>query len=101
MFVVELFAVFSSTGIVNIPARIFFGFVADRKIITAVNLNTMCVLIGSVPLFSMFILQKAYWSQLVFAVVFALGIGMLLLIFDVFIDNSNLIMATTTTKAQI
>lgn len=65
----------SIIGIVNIPARMLFGFIADRKIISAINLNTFSVLVSTVPLFLYIILQHAYWSQILFAVFFAFGIA--------------------------
>ena len=65
----------SIIGAVNIPVRIIFGFVADQKIITAVNLNTGSVFVSTVPLFFYIIMQYFYWSQILFSVVFAIGIA--------------------------
>jgi cyanate permease len=65
----------SIIGIVNIPARMLFGFIADRKIISAINLNTFSVFVATVPLFLFIVMQYAYWSQMLFAVLFAIGIG--------------------------
>lgn len=65
----------SIIGIVNIPARMLYGFVADRRFVSAINLNTFAVVLGTVPLFIFTLLVKTYWSQVVFAIVFAIGIG--------------------------
>jgi predicted MFS family arabinose efflux permease len=65
----------SIIGIVNIPFRMLFGLVADRKIISAVNLNTMCVLISFLSLAFFEVLLKAYWSCVLFSTLFAIGIG--------------------------
>lgn len=65
----------SIIGIVNIPARMTFGFVADKKIISAINLNTGSVLVATVPLFLYVVLQHFYWSQILFSVFFAIGIA--------------------------
>jgi len=65
----------SIIGIVNIPARMAYGFIADRRIILPINLNTFSVIIGTVPLFLYFKLSEAYWSQVIFAVAFATGIA--------------------------
>lgn len=65
----------SIIGIVNIPARMLYGFIADRRIILPINLNTFSVIVGTLPLFFYFKLQAAFWSQIFFAVAFAIGIG--------------------------
>lgn len=65
----------SIIGIVNIPARMAYGFIADRRFILPINLNTFSVVVGTVPLFFYFKLQLAFWSQVVFAIAFAIGIG--------------------------
>lgn len=65
----------SIIGIVNIPARMAYGFIADRRIILPINLNTFSVIVGTVPLFLYFKLAEAYWSQVIFAVAFAIGIA--------------------------
>jgi hypothetical protein len=52
-----------------------FGFVADRKIISAINLNTGSVFVATVPLFIYIVMQHFYWSQILFSVIFAIGIG--------------------------
>lgn len=66
----------SIIGIVNIPARMAYGFVADKRFILPINLNTFAVLIGTLPLYFYFYLQYAFWSQAVFAVLLAMGIGL-------------------------
>lgn len=65
----------STIGAINIPARIIFGFVADSKIISAINLNTGSVFVSTVPLFLFIVMQYFYWSQILFSVVFAIGIA--------------------------
>lgn len=65
----------SIIGIVNIPARMAYGFVADRRFIAPINLNTFSVVLGTLPLFFYFKLQVAFWSQILFSVLFAIGIG--------------------------
>lgn len=61
-------------GIVNIPVRIFFGFIADRKVITAIDMNTACTLVASLTIFSYYLLTT-FWMQACFAVFFAAAIG--------------------------
>lgn len=65
----------STIGIVNIPARMLYGLIADRKYISAVNLNTFSVAVATVSLFLFPILQHEYWSLIVFSVIFAVGIA--------------------------
>jgi predicted MFS family arabinose efflux permease len=62
-------------GITNIPFRMLFGLIADRKLVSAINLNTISVAIATAPLFLYSVLQKEYWSQIVFVIVFAIGMG--------------------------
>ena len=53
-----------------------YGFIADRKIISAVNLNTFAVAVATVPLFLYpHVLCLTYATQIVFAIFFAIGIG--------------------------
>ena len=64
-------------GILNVPFRLFFGFVADRRYLTPLNLNTLCVFIATVPFFIYKeILSHSVWGQYVFASAFAIGSGM-------------------------
>lgn len=65
----------SIIGIVNIPFRMLFGLVADKRYITPVNLNTLAVIICTVPLFFYELLQHSFWSQAVFSFFFAVGIA--------------------------
>lgn len=65
----------SIVGIVNIPMRMLFGFVADRRFITPINLNSFSIAVSTVGLFFYFKLQYAYWSNVVFAILLAIGIG--------------------------
>jgi hypothetical protein len=61
-------------GIVNIPARIILGMIADRKIMSAYNLNTLSyVLLAAINLL-MFAMQTLE-LQIIFAVVFGIGAG--------------------------
>ena len=63
---------FSIIGIVNIPFRITFGFLADRKYVSAVTMNTICFFVATLCLFSYYFLNK-FWMQAVFAVLFAMA----------------------------
>ncbi len=63
-------------GILNIPFRLIFGWVADRRFITPLNLNTLCVITATVPFFFYKeVLSNYEWGQYTFACVFAIGIG--------------------------
>ena len=61
-------------GIVNIPSRILIGTIADRKIITAVDLNTVFMLLGTIAIGAYYFLTS-FWTQIAFAVVYAVAIG--------------------------
>ena len=51
-----------------------FGLIADKKIISALNLNTLCVVFATGPFFIYkLILMKHTWGQYVFALCFAIG----------------------------
>jgi len=64
----------SIIGITNIPFRMAFGFIADRRIITPVNLNTLSVAVATVPFFFYeLVLQHDIYRQAVFAFLFAVG----------------------------
>lgn len=69
----------SVVGIVNIPARLAYGFLADRRFVSAVNLNTISSFIAMMALFFYFKLQFTFWSQVIFAVFFAIGLGIVLM----------------------
>jgi MFS family permease len=65
----------SIIGIVNIPGRIFFGLMADqKKLISAVDLNTACNLFACVTLFAFF-WMTIFLSQACFAVTFAIAVS--------------------------
>jgi hypothetical protein len=61
-------------GGANIPARILFGIIADRKWITAFNINTICFALLAVINFFYFLLNS-FFAQIFYAVVFAIGMG--------------------------
>jgi len=65
----------SIIGIVNIPFRMLFGLIADRRWVSAINLNTLSVLIATVPLFLYKALQYTFWSQAIFSFLFAVGMA--------------------------
>lgn len=64
----------SIIGIVNIPVRMLFGFIADRKIIAPINLNTFSVAVAIVPLF-VYAALTTFTAQAGFSVTFAIGIA--------------------------
>ncbi len=66
--------VLSIIGIVNIPARLTFGFLADSGKISAVNLNTLCIMVAVLAI-GCYGFLKTFVLQCVFSVVFAIGIG--------------------------
>jgi hypothetical protein len=61
-------------GILNIVARLIFGFLADRRYLTPVNLNTLCAILATLSLWSYSYLNTFY-GQIGFAIAFATGIG--------------------------
>jgi len=64
----------SVIGIANIPFRMLFGWVADKRYMTPLNLNTLSVLIATIPFFFYAnILQYHTWGQYLFATCFAIG----------------------------
>lgn len=63
----------SIIGIVNIPFRMLLGYIADRKIVSAVNLNTVSVILVTISLFLFPVLQYKYWSLIIFVVILAIG----------------------------
>ena len=65
----------SVIGIVNIPARMIYGFVADKRFISPINLNTLAVACSTLPLFFYPLLAKHYGSHMLFSVIFAIGIA--------------------------
>ena len=62
-------------GIINIPARLVFGVLADK--VSPTNLNTMCALIATAALW-IYAPLTTFTSQCVFSVLFAIGIGFFL-----------------------
>ena len=62
-------------GIVNIPARLIFGFLADKRSLSPVNLNTLCVVLATATLWS-YAFLTTFYTQIGFAVAFAIGIGL-------------------------
>lgn len=66
----------SIIGILNIPFRLLYGIIADKRFMTPLNLNTLCVLVATVPFFFYdTVLQYSVWGQYLFAVLFAIGIA--------------------------
>jgi hypothetical protein len=63
-------------GVVNIPFRMIFGWVADRNYIAAINLNTFSISIVAIVTFLYPALQYTFYSQAVFAVFFGIGTGL-------------------------
>jgi hypothetical protein len=51
-----------------------FGALADKRMLSPINLNTLAALIGAISLWS-FSFLNTFWSQCIFAVLFATGIG--------------------------
>ena len=66
---------FDFEGIINIPSRIIFGIVADRKWISAFNINTMCFALLAVINFFYFIFNS-FSFHVFYAIVFAIGMGL-------------------------
>jgi predicted MFS family arabinose efflux permease len=66
--------IISIIGIVNIPVRILFGFLVDKKIASAINMNTVCTLTACLTLFTYYALDT-FMLQAGFAVLFAISIG--------------------------
>ncbi len=66
--------ILSIIGITNIPMRLFLGWLADTKVLSAVNLNTICIAVAAI---SMFIVSHltTFWSMVGFAIAFASGTG--------------------------
>lgn len=52
-----------------------YGFIADKRYITAINLNTFSVLLATLSLMFYFALQYTLATHAVFSIVFAIGIG--------------------------
>lgn len=65
----------SIIGIINIPARMLYGIIADRQFVSAINLNTFAVALATVPLVFYYLLKRTYLTQVLFVSVWAVGIG--------------------------
>lgn len=64
----------SLIGALNIPFRILFGWIVDVKILSGINLNTLCIFFSAVPFFLyQNYLQYTIWGQYVFTIAFAIG----------------------------
>lgn len=68
----EAATILSVIGIVNIPMRFGFGWLADRKIISALNLNTIAIAIAAI---SIWIIGSfnTFVAQCICGVIFAMG----------------------------
>ncbi|RNA31634.1 monocarboxylate transporter 2-like [Brachionus plicatilis] len=58
----------SIIGIVNIPMRIIFGIISDRKIIRPIHMNTLCIFFASGSMYSYFYLATFYHQAVATAV---------------------------------
>lgn len=85
----EIGMVLSVIGIVNIPMRLMFGAVADRRWVSSVNLNTFAVTIALASLV-MFAHLTTYWGMLISGVIFAFGTGKFFLLIDFSLTLSKL-----------
>ena len=66
--------IISVIGIVNIPSRVLFGFLADARFVTPITLNTFAVLLGAFPLLCYEqLLQYHFLTQCIFAVLYAIS----------------------------
>lgn len=54
--------------------RIIFGFLCDRKVMRAIDMNTICTLIATITLFCYYFLTT-FITQAIFAVVYAISIA--------------------------
>jgi predicted MFS family arabinose efflux permease len=64
--------ILSVIGIVNIPARLLFGTLADK--VSPTNLNSLCAILASLALW-FYAPLTTFATQCVFSVVFAIGIA--------------------------
>lgn len=70
----QIIPFFKFKGIVNIPGRILFGFLADLPKISPMALNTISVLIGAFPLLAYDqLLQQHTLTQYAFGALYALS----------------------------
>jgi len=70
----KIASLLSIIGIVNIPARLVVGILADIKFTSAINLNTYCSILTTAAILTYF-LMNTYVTQIVFCVLFAIGLG--------------------------
>ena len=70
----EISTILSAIGIVNIPYRLLFGAVADRRWISSVNLNTIAIAVASVGCV-MIAHLTTFWGTIISGCVFAFGTG--------------------------
>lgn len=66
--------ILSIIGIFNIPSRLLFGVLADKRYLSPINLNTLSAAIGAISLW-LFPFFNKFWNQAIFAALFATGIG--------------------------
>lgn len=62
----------SIIGIVNIPMRILFGIICDRKIIKPIHMNTVCIFFAAGSMYSYFYLTN-FHSQAAAACLFGMS----------------------------
>lgn len=63
--------IISTMGILNIPMRILFGFLCDKKLIAPISMNTICLFLAMISLFSYYFLIS-FPLQIGFAFVFSI-----------------------------
>ncbi|CAF0986232.1 unnamed protein product [Brachionus calyciflorus] len=62
--------IISTAGITNIPIRLLFGYLCDKKFLRAIHMNTLCLVVATIAMFSYYFLTSLK-TQLIFAVIFA------------------------------
>jgi len=63
----------SIIGLVNIPGRLIYGLLSDKGILSPIILNGISTLISGLSLALLPLLKYYYWSQIIFAIFFAIG----------------------------
>ncbi|RNA00648.1 monocarboxylate transporter 2 [Brachionus plicatilis] len=58
-------------GMANIPIRVLFGFLCDRKFLRAIHMNSFCLLVATILLFGYYYLND-FKLQIIFGLFFAL-----------------------------
>ena len=66
--------ILSVIGIVNIPGRLVFGFLADRRYLSSINLNTIATGIIAIIVLIYFSFTS-FGTQIFFAIIFAIGMA--------------------------